>query len=83
MGKQDRALLVQFVTGTSKVPLDGFSALQVRRTLLQLPGLPVIRLWASGPCAMQVQLHAGPPLHHAACTRACRPAAQPAPDRTQ
>ena len=30
MGKQDRALLVQFVTGTSKVPLDGFRGLQVR-----------------------------------------------------
>ena len=26
---QDLALLVQFVTGTSKVPLDGFKALQV------------------------------------------------------
>ena len=30
MGKQDRALLVQFVTGTSKVQLDGFRGLQVR-----------------------------------------------------
>ncbi|KDD73730.1 HECT-domain ubiquitin-transferase, partial [Helicosporidium sp. ATCC 50920] len=28
MGKQDQALLVQFVTGTSKVPLEGFAALQ-------------------------------------------------------
>ncbi|KAI3425184.1 hypothetical protein D9Q98_008953 [Chlorella vulgaris] len=28
MDKQDLALLVQFVTGTSKVPLDGFKALQ-------------------------------------------------------
>ena len=27
--KQDLALLVQFVTGTSKVPLEGFKALQV------------------------------------------------------
>ena len=34
MGKQDRALLVQFVTGTSKVPLDGFRALQVRSLAL-------------------------------------------------
>ena len=29
MDKEDLALLVQFVTGTSKVPLDGFKALQV------------------------------------------------------
>ena len=29
LDKQDLALLVQFVTGTSKVPLEGFSALQV------------------------------------------------------
>jgi len=29
LNKQDLALLVQFVTGTSKVPLEGFSALQV------------------------------------------------------
>lgn len=28
MDKEDLALLVQFVTGTSKVPLDGFVALQ-------------------------------------------------------
>lgn len=28
MDKEDLALLVQFVTGTSKVPLDGFAALQ-------------------------------------------------------
>ena len=37
MGKQDRALLVQFVTGTSKVPLDGFRGLQVRHSLPSLP----------------------------------------------
>ena len=30
MDKEDLALLIQFVTGTSKVPLDGFKALQVR-----------------------------------------------------
>ena len=29
INKQDLALLVQFITGTSKVPLDGFKALQV------------------------------------------------------
>ncbi len=29
LDKEDLALLVQFVTGTSKVPLDGFKALQV------------------------------------------------------
>ena len=29
MSKQELALLVQFVTGTSKVPLEGFKALQV------------------------------------------------------
>ena len=28
MDKQERAQLVQFVTGTSKVPLEGFKALQ-------------------------------------------------------
>lgn len=30
MDKEDLALLIQFITGTSKVPLDGFKALQVR-----------------------------------------------------
>ncbi len=30
LDKEDLALLIQFVTGTSKVPLDGFKALQVR-----------------------------------------------------
>ena len=30
LDKEDLALLLQFVTGTSKVPLDGFKALQVR-----------------------------------------------------
>ena len=30
LDKEDLALLVQFVTGTSKVPLEGFKALQVR-----------------------------------------------------
>jgi hypothetical protein len=29
LDKEDLALLVQFVTGTSKVPLEGFKALQV------------------------------------------------------
>ncbi len=29
LDREDLALLVQFVTGTSKVPLDGFEALQV------------------------------------------------------
>jgi E3 ubiquitin-protein ligase HUWE1 len=28
LGKEDQALLIQFVTGTSKVPLEGFKALQ-------------------------------------------------------
>ncbi len=31
LDKEDLALLVQFVTGTSKVPLEGFKALQVGR----------------------------------------------------
>lgn len=35
LSKEDLALLVQFVTGTSKVPLEGFKALQVRPTPLQ------------------------------------------------
>ncbi len=30
LSKQELALLVQFVTGTSKVPLEGFKALQVK-----------------------------------------------------
>ena len=38
LDKEDLALLVQFVTGTSKVPLDGFRALQVGRHNL----LPVV-----------------------------------------
>ena len=29
MDKEDLALLLQFITGTSKVPLEGFKALQV------------------------------------------------------
>lgn len=36
MSKQELALLVQFVTGTSKVPLEGFKALQVIVSLVQL-----------------------------------------------
>lgn len=35
--KQDLALLVQFVTGTSKVPLEGFKALQVCFSRLRSP----------------------------------------------
>ncbi len=31
LSKEDLALLVQFVTGTSKVPLEGFKALQVKQ----------------------------------------------------
>ncbi len=31
LSKEDLALLVQFVTGTSKVPLEGFKALQVEQ----------------------------------------------------
>jgi E3 ubiquitin-protein ligase HUWE1 len=37
MDKEDLALLVQFVTGTSKVPLEGFKALQVRPFSLSPP----------------------------------------------
>ncbi len=33
MEKEDLALLLQFVTGTSKVPLEGFKALQARTRL--------------------------------------------------
>ena len=33
LSKEDLALLVQFVTGTSKVPLEGFKALQVGLSL--------------------------------------------------
>lgn len=32
LSKEDLALLVQFVTGTSKVPLEGFKALQVSQS---------------------------------------------------
>ena len=45
--KQDLALLVQFVTGTSKVPLEGFKALQVPTPLL-----------GSGLTCLGVQSHA-------------------------
>lgn len=40
LSKEDLALLVQFVTGTSKVPLEGFKALQVTTAVLsvRLPG---------------------------------------------
>lgn len=45
MDKEDRALLLQFVTGTSKVPLEGFRALQ---------GI-------SGPQRFQIHKAYGPP----------------------
>ncbi|KIZ04485.1 E3 ubiquitin-protein ligase HUWE1 [Monoraphidium neglectum] len=45
MDKEDRALLLQFVTGTSKVPLEGFRALQ---------GI-------SGPQRFQIHRAYGPP----------------------
>ncbi len=35
LSKEDLALLVQFVTGTSKVPLEGFKALQVKQQSCQ------------------------------------------------
>ena len=48
MDKEELALLVQFVTGTSKVPLEGFKALQARAARAALfthsaskPGTPV------------------------------------------
>jgi E3 ubiquitin-protein ligase HUWE1 len=31
LAKEEQALFIQFVTGSSKVPLDGFKALQVRK----------------------------------------------------
>ena len=52
LSKEDLALLVQFVTGTSKVPLEGFKALQVMIIVLsvRLPG-PVWIL-TQVPCFM-------------------------------
>ena len=41
MDKEDLALLVQFVTGTSKVPLEGFKAMQVRACALPSSALSV------------------------------------------
>ena len=41
MSKQELALLVQFVTGTSKVPLEGFKALQVIISGTFLDCLPI------------------------------------------
>ena len=37
LSKEDLALLVQFVTGTSKVPLEGFKALQVSQSAAPEP----------------------------------------------
>lgn len=37
LSKEDLALLVQFVTGTSKVPLEGFKALQVSQAAASEP----------------------------------------------
>ena len=47
LSKEDLALLVQFVTGTSKVPLEGFKALQVTRMgcFAQLTSSPAIFTW--------------------------------------
>ena len=49
LDKQDLALLVQFVTGTSKVPLEGFKALQARSIqslALRLIGTDYFSVWA-------------------------------------
>lgn len=46
LSKEDLALLVQFVTGTSKVPLEGFKALQVRQSV----GLSAAQAIACGLC---------------------------------
>ncbi len=43
MDKEELALLVQFVTGTSKVPLEGFKALQAQ-ALPNTPGSPMSTL---------------------------------------
>ena len=45
LSKEDLALLVQFVTGTSKVPLEGFKALQVSQAV-ESECSPSICLWA-------------------------------------
>ena len=52
LSKEDLALLVQFVTGTSKVPLEGFKALQVTTTVLsvRLPG--AVWFFTQVPCCM-------------------------------
>ena len=55
LSKEDLALLVQFVTGTSKVPLEGFKALQVTRTTIlsvHLSG-PV---WILTPSVLEIKL---------------------------
>lgn len=52
LSKEDLALLVQFVTGTSKVPLEGFKALQVITTVfsVRLPG--PVWFFTQVPCCM-------------------------------
>lgn len=49
LDKEDLALLIQFVTGTSKVPLDGFKALQVR-SLRPLPHPRCVLMYTAKPC---------------------------------
>lgn len=57
MDKEELALLVQFVTGTSKVPLEGFKALQARRALAVLATHS-----ASKPCTPICHTNNGSPL---------------------
>jgi len=49
LDKEDLALLIQFVTGTSKVPLDGFKALQVR-SHRPLPHPRCVLMYTAKPC---------------------------------
>ena len=69
--KEDLALLIQFVTGTSKVPLDGFKALQVRshrplphpRCVLMYTAKPCICEGLSACCSVYVTEKSGQGVH--------------------
>lgn len=59
LDKEDLALLVQFVTGTSRVPLEGFKALQVHARSLTLARACAVIV---PPITVDLQM-SKPPLH--------------------
>lgn len=66
LDKEDLALLVQFVTGTSRVPLEGFKALQVHAQFLPVASVStvIIPRHTSYNQSSEVAVHPGPCFFH-------------------